>query len=321
MVLIVIKGRFFCWRICPLGLVQEMVPSRRRLRNAKTNLYIFLFLFTFSFWGLNLLAFFDPLAVFNRAVVTWEYHLTDALVFVSLLAGIVLINILFKRFWCLRLCPLGALVDWLTLLKRKIRKKQKLDLAKRKSLILLGSGLVSGFLWRRFNWREKPRFSRLIRPPGALPEDEFTSRCIRCGSCLAVCLTAGLQPTLLESGWEGVFTPRLVPKIGECDEFCNKCGQTCPTQAIKRLPLAEKRNVKIGIAKVTRDNCIAWMDNRLCLVCKEFCPYLAIEAVPNAQGVGSPLVKYDLCRGCGLCEKQCRAGNDSAIKVYSYGRG
>ena len=35
---------------------------------------------------------------------------------------------------------------------------------------------------------ERPS-EKLIRPPGALAEDKFLSKCIRCGECLKVCPT------------------------------------------------------------------------------------------------------------------------------------
>ncbi|MCK4237293.1 MAG: 4Fe-4S binding protein, partial [Candidatus Krumholzibacteria bacterium] len=47
----------------------------------------------------------------------------------------------------------------------------------------------------------------LIRPPGALPEERFVKTCVKCGECMKVCLTNGLQPTLGEAGLEGIWTP------------------------------------------------------------------------------------------------------------------
>ena len=54
----------------------------------------------------------------------------------------------------------------------------------------------------------------LVRPPGARSEKEFLARCTACGLCMKVCPTGGLQPALAEAGLEGIWTPRLVPRIG-----------------------------------------------------------------------------------------------------------
>ena len=78
---------------------------------------------------------------------------------------------------------------------------------------------------------------RLIRPPGSLEEKEFLKRCVKCGECMKVCITNGLQPTLLEAGLEGIWSPILIPRIGYCEYRCTLCGQVCPTGAIKRLPV------------------------------------------------------------------------------------
>ncbi|MEW6377223.1 MAG: 4Fe-4S binding protein, partial [Thermodesulfobacteriota bacterium] len=75
------------------------------------------------------------------------------------------------------------------------------------------------------------RNNRLIRPPGSLPEEEFVSVCTGCGECLKVCPNNALQSTLLEAGLAGLYTPRLIPRIGYCEEFCNFCGRICPTEA------------------------------------------------------------------------------------------
>ena len=54
----------------------------------------------------------------------------------------------------------------------------------------------------RANPAFKPAFvnADLIRPPRALPEAEFLERCVKCGECMKVCPTNGLQPTLWGGG-------------------------------------------------------------------------------------------------------------------------
>lgn len=164
--------------------------------------------------------------------------------------------------------------------------------------------------------------THLIRPPGSLPEEHFLDRCVRCGACMKVCPTHGLQPTLLESGWEGIWTPHLVPRIGGCEEPCALCGRVCPTGAIRNLPLEEKRFAKIGTALIERRKCLAWEQLRLCLVCDEACPYDAIEFRVVTDYVGTlqrPFVIEEKCMGCGLCEQKCPVGGEAAIRVDRMG--
>ena len=145
-----------------------------------------------------------------------------------------------------------------------------------------------------------------IRPPGALPEPDFLGRCIRCGQCMKVCPTNGLQPSWLSAGPEGVFSPVLAARRGPCEPDCNACGAVCPTGAIRSLALAEKQWAKMGTAVVLRDSCLAWAENRRCVVCEEVCPYGAIACVqaPGAK-VAVPVVKAASCYGCGYCEQFC----------------
>ncbi len=316
------KGRFFCWRICPVGLIQDILPSRGKAKLKGGNRLLFLFLLGFTLVSPLLLSLFDPLVTVNRAVVAFKTRVKMAIILLGPPAIIVALSLWRKRFWCFKLCPLGALFDWITLFKtRRLAALGAVDIGRRKALYILGGGLAAGLLWRRFNLRKAGIHHGVIRPPGALPEDDFTDRCIRCGSCLGICLTGGLQPTILEAGLEGVLTPRLVPELGECDEFCNNCGQVCPSQAIRNLPLKEKRNFKMGTAGVNRDFCIAWSQDKLCLICKEYCPYLAVGTLKNKNGVSSPVVFPELCRGCGLCEKNCFARPSRAITVSNEGAG
>ena len=60
----------------------------------------------------------------------------------------------------------------------------------------------------------------IIRPPGVSDEQVFCSLCIRCGNCMKVCVTNGLQPVILEAGLHGIWSPKLVPEIGYCEYNC-----------------------------------------------------------------------------------------------------
>ncbi|MBM4274796.1 MAG: 4Fe-4S binding protein, partial [Deltaproteobacteria bacterium] len=86
-----------------------------------------------------------------------------------------------------------------------------LDLGRRQVVTSLAAGIVAVPLIRLGSLAKRPE-EYLIRPPGAQKEAEFLSRCIRCGQCLKVCITNGLQPVLWEAGLEGLYTPRLVPR-------------------------------------------------------------------------------------------------------------
>jgi ferredoxin len=163
---------------------------------------------------------------------------------------------------------------------------------------------------------------RFVRPPGSIPEPDFLARCIRCGECMKVCKTNGLQPINMESGLDAIWTPRLKPRVGPCEDKCNMCGHVCPTQAIRALPIEEKLFAKIGTAVIDRRRCIAWEQNKLCLICDEICPYDAIEfrIVDTFTGpFKRPFVLEDKCVGCGWCEKKCPIFGRAAIEVYNIG--
>ena len=112
----------------------------------------------------------------------------------------------------------------------------------------------------------------LIRPPGSLEEKRFLDRCVRCGECLKVCPLNALQPIGLESGWGGIFTPRLIPRIGYCEFNCTLCGQVCPTGAIEQLDLPRKQKTVIGLAYFDKNRCLPYARGVPCIVCEEHCP-------------------------------------------------
>jgi MauM/NapG family ferredoxin protein len=188
----------------------------------------------------------------------------------------------------------------------------------RRSLIFSGIGGVVTSLAAGSTAATKITHGKLIRPPGALVEKDFLDTCLRCGECMKVCPTNALQPAKLEAGFEGLFTPVLVPRIGGCEERCNLCGQVCPTGAIRKLPLEDKQYATIGNASIDRNICIAWEQLKVCLVCDEVCPYDAIEfkMVTDEKGtLQRPFVIEDKCVGCGQCENGCPVKGPAAIHV------
>jgi polyferredoxin/ferredoxin len=144
----------------------------------------------------------------------------------------------------------------------------------------------------------------LVRPPGALPEREFLSRCIKCGQCMRICPTNVIHPAGLQGGLEGLWTPVLNFRIGTsgCQFNCIACGNLCPTAAIRPITLDERlgRNrfadrgpIKIGTAFVDRGRCLAWAMDRPCIVCQENCPVspkaIQTREVFNTINTGSKL--------------------------------
>lgn len=169
----------------------------------------------------------------------------------------------------------------------------------------------------------------LIRPPGALEEKEFLKRCVKCGECMKVCITNGLQPTFLEAGLEGIWSPMLVPRIGYCEYRCTLCGQVCPTGAIERLELPKKAKTKLGLAMIEKGRCLPWAHARPCIVCEEVCPtpkkaiWFEEATMKDREGrivkLQRPRVDLELCIGCGICETKCPVMGKPAIYVMNIG--
>jgi len=174
------------------------------------------------------------------------------------------------------------------------------------------------------NARGEPNNNRCLRPPGSLPESQFLQACTRCGECMRVCPSGGLQPAFLEAGLEGMWTPILVPKIGACEMKCTLCGEACPTNAIQNVTLQDKKHrAKLGLAVINEFKCVAWNQGRECIVCDEVCSYQAIHFIDvpfkrdPKQIVRVPTVLEEVCTGCGLCEHYCPVRPEHAIVVYA----
>ncbi|MFZ0614406.1 MAG: 4Fe-4S binding protein [Desulfobacterales bacterium] len=157
------------------------------------------------------------------------------------------------------------------------------DISRRQFVLSAVSGLAAVPFLRldghlAGNWNH-----RLVRPPGAVAEAEFLSRCIKCGQCMRICPTNVIQPGGWQAGIEGLWTPVLDFRIGSsgCQYKCIACSNICPTAALRPLTLEERLGrgpfaglgpIRIGTAFVDRGRCLPWAMDTPCIVCQENCP-------------------------------------------------
>jgi polyferredoxin len=213
---------------------------------------------------------------------------------------------------------------------------ESVDLGRRRWLTAAASGFAAVPLLRASDGVGPRPSPKRIRPPGALDEPEFLERCVKCGACMKICPTGGLQPALAEGGLEGLWTPVLVPRIGYCEHSCTLCGEVCPTGAIAKLTLIGKLGipnmvepVRIGSAAFDKGRCLPWAYDTECIVCEEVCPtaqkaiYFKLETVTARDGAQKtlkrPFVDLQKCVGCGTCEARCPVYDQAAVRVTSVG--
>lgn len=180
---------------------------------------------------------------------------------------------------------------------------------------LLGMGLS---LYTR-QTRSMP--AEALRPPGAVPEQEFSGACIRCGLCVRDCPFDTLRLSRLGDPIP-TGTPYFVARDIPC-EMCEDipCVKACPTGALDHS-LTDIDEARMGLANlVDQETCLNYLGLR-CEVCYRVCPVIdkaiTLEVLHNPRSgkhaLFIPTVHSEACTGCGKCEYACVLP-EAAIKV------
>lgn len=188
-----------------------------------------------------------------------------------------------------------------------------LDAARRKFLLqgagsACAAGAVSlGLMTHVKSARALP--SQALRPPGALPEADFDTACVRCGLCVRACpfATLNLAPA---GGGIPVGTPYFEARSVPC-EMCSDipCKAACPTGALAPV-LEDIAQARMGVAVLADpERCLSLQGMR-CDACFQACPIkgkaITMERLtrPGGMTVFMPSVRT-ACTGCGKCEHDC----------------
>ncbi len=194
----------------------------------------------------------------------------------------------------------------------------------------VGLTALGGLLWSGYS--DEVKASPLVlRPPSALPEEDFLKACIKCGLCAEACVNRDSNQDRDGTQREGTLimakggdhkmigTPFFIPTEVPC-YMCDDipCVPVCPSGALDIKSVLNQKDeldinmARMGLAVVHKESCVAFWGIQ-CDACYRACPLLdeaiTLEYQKNER-TGKhayllPIVHSDVCTGCGLCEKAC----------------
>lgn len=144
---------------------------------------------------------------------------------------------------------------------------------------------------------ESPVRMNRLRPPGAVPEEVFPAKCIRCGRCVEVCPYRSIIMLDIRHGIHA-GTPLIEAENIPC-YLCMKCVDVCPTGSLQRV---RQENTRMGLAVINTFTCLAYEGIILCRTCYDKCPFME-KAIRLDQL--KPVIDENHCTGCGLCTNAC----------------
>ncbi len=138
-----------------------------------------------------------------------------------------------------------------------------------------------------------------LRPPWAIPEDNFTDRCSRNLTCAAAC-----PEGIIIKGRSGF--PEVSFTGGECT-FCGDCVAACASGALGPLLDRHGQSRPPWQLELSISSACLSSNGIVCRVCPEKCDARAIR-FEHPAGHGKPVVDPGACTGCGACVAPCPVG-------------
>lgn len=149
--------------------------------------------------------------------------------------------------------------------------------------------------------------NNVLRPPGAIAEKDFNTRCIRCSRCAQVCRTNAIRL----AGWfDNIPIDTPIVDQDKC-MLCLECVDVCPTGALTE----EGFNPATYPARMEREHysidtslCYRYNGKRKkCSACYDSCPRKG-KAIIWDFAKKRPVIDDKYCTGCGICERVCPTG-------------
>jgi MauM/NapG family ferredoxin protein len=137
----------------------------------------------------------------------------------------------------------------------------------------------------------------VLRPPGAVAEQDFLQLCTLCGACAEACphdSIVGAPSRFREAAGS--------PMIDAFNTPCHMCDDAPCIAACEPGALRDDLPKKLGLAMLQQHSCLAY-NNSFCSVCAERCPEEGAIEVER----GKPRIVAENCTGCGICHSVCPA--------------
>lgn len=138
-----------------------------------------------------------------------------------------------------------------------------------------------------------------VTPPGSGGNEAHALLCIGCQGCVPVCPVGIIRP---RNG-----RPVLDYDYGFCQYNCNRCTRSCPTGALNPLSRSEKQATRLARVSLRIEECVVMTRGQPCGACAEVCPTHAVTMVAQGEAWEAPKPDFDpeYCIGCGACYHVC----------------